>query len=187
MFNLVCLILTIIYLIHLFISKPSSSVKIQISDFQKMRNLKHKVCSVCGSKRNVQVHHILPVQNGGSNNYDNLKCLCEECHELEHGYTFNYNNADIVKRKSSSKTEIINEAIKNNELLWIKYMSPKYQDNPKSITTRIIKPIELYKKTYKTSNGVEGYRVTLKAFCTLRNEERNFQIRRITKINIHEE
>ena len=42
----------------------------------------HQNCSCvkCGSTKNLQIDHILPLANGGTNDEDNLQALCKECH-----------------------------------------------------------------------------------------------------------
>jgi len=37
-------------------------------------------CQFCNSKNNLEVHHILPVRDGGTNNIGNLITLCRVCH-----------------------------------------------------------------------------------------------------------
>ena len=37
-------------------------------------------CELCGSKRSLEVHHIIPVSCGGDNSRDNLLCVCRRCH-----------------------------------------------------------------------------------------------------------
>jgi hypothetical protein len=41
-------------------------------------------CVNCGSIKNLQAHHIIPVSEGGSDDLENGKALCEECHANEH-------------------------------------------------------------------------------------------------------
>ena len=45
----------------------------------------HK-CESCGYPGYIELHHVLEVGNGGTNNDDNLKMLCEKCHADAHGY-----------------------------------------------------------------------------------------------------
>lgn len=37
-------------------------------------------CELCGSKRNLEVHHIIPIICGGDNESDNLIAICGNCH-----------------------------------------------------------------------------------------------------------
>lgn len=41
-------------------------------------------CESCGSTDKLAIHHIIPVSEGGSNDDDNLKVLCSNCHDLVH-------------------------------------------------------------------------------------------------------
>ncbi|MDP9316397.1 MAG: group II intron reverse transcriptase/maturase [Chloroflexota bacterium] len=43
-------------------------------------------CADCGSRANLDVHHILPRRNGGKDTLDNLITLCERCHVAGGGY-----------------------------------------------------------------------------------------------------
>lgn len=47
---------------------------------------KPRVCATCGSRRNTELHHIVPVACGGNNDYYNLVYLCHECHQKQHRY-----------------------------------------------------------------------------------------------------
>jgi len=48
----------------------------------KARDL--NVCQICGSKKNVEGHHILDFQFGGAPVVDNIIALCRECHKKVH-------------------------------------------------------------------------------------------------------
>lgn len=41
-------------------------------------------CTECSSKENLEVHHILRIIDGGTNNPANLLTLCEHCHNRRH-------------------------------------------------------------------------------------------------------
>ena len=47
-----------------------------------MRQLLDEVeqCELCGSKRNLEAHHIIPVSVGGPDESDNLIVVCGSCH-----------------------------------------------------------------------------------------------------------
>lgn len=47
--------------------------------------LKNKDCSLCGwNKSTLDIHHILPKCEGGSDDYNNLILICPNCHRLCH-------------------------------------------------------------------------------------------------------
>ena len=37
-------------------------------------------CELCGSKRGLEAHHIIPVVCGGDDSDENLICICQCCH-----------------------------------------------------------------------------------------------------------
>lgn len=43
-----------------------------------------KVCSTCGSAADIELHHIIPLAAGGTNDYFNLIYLCHSCHMALH-------------------------------------------------------------------------------------------------------
>jgi DNA mismatch repair protein MutS len=49
-------------------------------------NIQRKACEVCGEPvvKELEVHHILPRAEGGSNELRNLVVLCERCHDKHH-------------------------------------------------------------------------------------------------------
>ena len=40
-------------------------------------------CQRCGSRVNLECHHIIPLGMGGTNHPNNLITLCHRCHEME--------------------------------------------------------------------------------------------------------
>ena len=42
-------------------------------------------CALCDSTRGLQVHHVMPRSQGGSNSPHNLITLCWRCHAVAHG------------------------------------------------------------------------------------------------------
>lgn len=47
------------------------------------RNL-GEVCYNCGSSEGTELHHIVPLKLGGTNNYSNIAVLCPACHKAAH-------------------------------------------------------------------------------------------------------
>lgn len=45
---------------------------------------KPKVCATCGTTKNIELHHIIPLEAGGTNDYFNLVYLCHTCHMKLH-------------------------------------------------------------------------------------------------------
>lgn len=41
---------------------------------------KPDVCATCGSKADIEQHHIIPIAAGGTDDYFNLISLCHDCH-----------------------------------------------------------------------------------------------------------
>ena len=47
-------------------------------------NEKGNSCGNCGTTENLEIHHIVSLENGGSNNVGNLALLCYVCHDKAH-------------------------------------------------------------------------------------------------------
>jgi 5-methylcytosine-specific restriction endonuclease McrA len=45
-------------------------------------------CALCDSPRGLQVHHVMPRSEGGTNDPMNLITLCWRCHAVAHGTYF---------------------------------------------------------------------------------------------------
>ncbi len=45
---------------------------------------KPRFCAICGTKENLRLHHIVPVDHGGTNSPYNLIYLCHDCHSVLH-------------------------------------------------------------------------------------------------------
>ena len=43
----------------------------------------YPVCEQCGTDVDAEVHHIIPLKQGGTNHFDNLMTLCKRCHSRE--------------------------------------------------------------------------------------------------------
>jgi len=53
----------------------------------KMKHLRrHPLCNRCGSHKELEVHHIIPIEEGGARlDMKNLETLCKPCHDKHHG------------------------------------------------------------------------------------------------------
>lgn len=125
-------------------------------------------CESCGEDSlPLHVHHIQELSAGGSNAPDNLQCLCENCHDELHNGLLS-KNIDIQRGKNRTK---IDDAINNG-----KNIEFTYKDTKGNYTRRTAKPL----RYMRTPHGAPAVR----AFCYLRNEERTFVIRKMSKMKI---
>lgn len=42
----------------------------------------HERCELCGSSRSLEAHHIIPLALGGTDEKENILCVCKKCHAL---------------------------------------------------------------------------------------------------------
>lgn len=42
-------------------------------------------CQICGDSTSLSVHHIIPLSSGGDSSFENLRVLCQVCHQKAHG------------------------------------------------------------------------------------------------------
>lgn len=132
-----------------------------------LENADHE-CESCGEDgKPLHVHHIKELSAGGSNRLDNLICLCEDCHNEVHNGLL-AKGIDIRKGKNRTK---IDDAINRDRNIEF-----TYKDTKGNYTRRTAKPL----RYVKTPHGAAAVR----AFCYLRNEERTFVIRKMSKMKV---
>tara|TARA_A100001515_G_scaffold135117_1_gene125802 strand:- start:337 stop:735 length:399 start_codon:yes stop_codon:yes gene_type:complete len=57
-------------------------------------------CAFCGTKENLQIHHIIPISLGGTDDKTNLLTACSKCHEKIHLVRPGaFKNSDTIKKK----------------------------------------------------------------------------------------
>lgn len=62
------------------------------------KDLLGRKCCNCGSEKDLQYHHIVPLTFGGNNILSNICCLCYNCHSKIHfGETKNINHSEATK------------------------------------------------------------------------------------------
>lgn len=66
-------------------------------------NLYDNQCQNCGSTKNLQIHHIVPIGNGGNETLGNLTVLCLDCHKKVHKA---FNNHSGVGKSNGRKSNI---------------------------------------------------------------------------------
>lgn len=63
-------------------------------------------CGNCGSKENVEYHHIVPLRLGGTNKLTNIVPLCTRCHDIVHGCKY-VRNSSIIRGKAGGRPKRI--------------------------------------------------------------------------------
>lgn len=55
-------------------------------------------CEVCSMSNEhiLEIHHVLPLSEGGGNNWDNLSILCPSCHRSVHHLTQTNNPSEVL-------------------------------------------------------------------------------------------
>jgi len=92
--------------------KPMNKEKrqnIAAKNIQKTRErFNPQMCCECGSFLDVDMHHMLPVDLGGTDDIENLMPLCEECHHRKTLYYVKHKK-EIIKRFVELNTDAITE------------------------------------------------------------------------------
>lgn len=92
-------------------------------------------CCICGSSDKLEIDHIVEVSKGGSNNKDNLRLMCLECHKKRHQnidyHSLSYINSNInlnskVEGKPSKDPSLI-----KNQPFSLSGEIKKLEDNPR--------------------------------------------------------
>ena len=161
-----------------------------------------RYCSMCGSEQNVQVHHKIPIRDGGTNELENLIPLCRDCHQEIHHFVF-CENPKIISSKYGQYTQKKNKfkkgflilyAIKHNYRLKIKYKTHKFQAGIEE-NIRIIQPKKIRYGYEMTDNEFimnAQYRkefelIFVIAFCEMRQAKRIFRLDRMEILEVVKE
>ena len=71
------------------------------------------VCYNCGSTECTELHHVVPLKLGGTNNISNIVVLCSRCHKAAHygRHIRDYQNKKVTGRPHNVSKEVLNSAI----------------------------------------------------------------------------
>lgn len=147
-------------------------------------------CSICGKTNNLQMHHKIPIKDGGTNDLFNLIPLCKDCHEKIHKFKIGNDNSDIPRNYgfNSKKRNVWIEAINKNIKIKIRYSANKCYKNGE-VTERIIIPQKIMlgcevDNEYVKNSSYDKNKIFVKAFCLLREDYRIFRLDRIKILEI---
>jgi len=62
-------------------NRKNQKIRTEQTRLRKVMITPDSCCGKCGSKDNLEIHHMLPVILGGDNIDDNLLILCRDCHQ----------------------------------------------------------------------------------------------------------
>lgn len=88
---------------------------------KKCKELANNMCEICCAKdTKLDVHHVIPVEEGGTDDQDNLICLCRHCHKVIHTgnrYCNNMLRDYLYDRKRLREAEKRTEEILKNKIV----------------------------------------------------------------------
>lgn len=88
---------------------------------KKCKELADNMCELCYAKdTKLDVHHVIPVEEGGTDDQDNLVCLCRHCHKVIHTgnrYSNDMLNEYLYDRKRLREAEKRTEEILKNKIV----------------------------------------------------------------------
>lgn len=100
------------------LSTVTSLIKLSRRTVTKMLNRANKGCSICGwNESNCDIHHIIDVALGGSDDMSNLILVCPNHHRMIHTYK---NGLDVTYLKTLSLDKTFSD--------WADYYNPKKID-----------------------------------------------------------
>lgn len=103
--------------------KKALRENIKINREKILKEFDYKCC-VCGLKIKelLEIHHMVPLKNGGSNELYNLKTLCPTCHKMLHIAFENNNWEDLIPEFLQHRTnkEVVAIARLSNEMFKLK-------------------------------------------------------------------
>lgn len=121
-------------------------------------------CQICGlSGVALDVHHIVPLAKGGTNEFGNLKAICHDCHQAQHA------NHDLTRNFDSTPQQI--KKVVYDALSQKRELNILYEDKYHNITQRRVRPKRIINRYGKQ---------VLIAYCYLRQEDnREFRLERM--------
>lgn len=142
---------------------------------------RHK-CEACGSSFSLEVHHKVPVSEGGTDDLDNLQVLCRKCHQKRHQFRVQFDRTRELTleeimgfhgRKApghmSAKMKTIHEAIATGSDLRFRYKKANGE-----VSSRHVRPLEVYINQYNHR--------CVKTYDYQRRAERHFRTSRMTNV-----
>jgi len=154
-------------------------------------------CRECGSKENIDVHHIIiPRAMGGSDELENLEILCRQCHSNIHGHEIQFKGKSLDEcLVVSNKMLILNDALLDKKIVEFDYVG---SDGKKS--HRVVQPakcefkkpgeLEFVRAKYSQDKidefNKQQPRQYFRGFCYTSRANKMFRVSRMSNIKIKE-
>lgn len=134
-----------------------------------------KACMACGSRSQLQVHHTTPLARGGTNRIENLKLLCEKCHQASHGGKTFSKFGFSEPLPFAQRVQVIEGAISEGSDIEFLYRKPTDSASSK----RRVTPLEIVEMEHERN---EGRTLCLQGYCHKRKANRVFALKRMTGV-----
>lgn len=134
--------------------------------------IKSKKCHICGDTEFLEIHHLIALKNGGTNDINNLLVLCQKCHKLVHNKihknTSKNGRPKVIEFEDAEKhlKRYFNLEIGKQECIKLLGINPK----SKTVWERLTKEykekynINRFKNTIDVKNSKTKYLQSLKKF-----------------------
>lgn len=83
----------------------------EYNEARKMTKDRPRICVNCGSAEDIEMHHVVPLSEGGNNVDSNIVMLCRECHYKAHGARIGRYRGERTGRPRVSKPDGAEEFI----------------------------------------------------------------------------
>lgn len=137
------------------------------------------ICSSCDEEQHLYLIHEIPLNEGGTNELQNLELICRACHESMYGKGDIFGSFTLGAGQSEF-TEYFKEiqyAIDNNHRIQFGYKKP----NAKSSMSRVVVP----ERFLNIPNSREsGETLCVEGFCELRQDIRVFALERMQGLDV---
>lgn len=87
-------------------------------------------CVCCGREEDLVIHHVIPHNQGGENELENLAVLCEECHYYAHG------GGQSIEEGRYSAANWDSVEYSDQEEFWNNWVDREFEDRPPKSHTR---------------------------------------------------
>lgn len=116
------------------------------------RQLANYTCQICGGE-GIDAHHLIPVEQGGSDEQDNLICVCRSCHQKIHHNTLVFEDGEWkylpLPSRYKRKEDFIERRDYRREIAELKKYFHDF-DHPEHIDLEMVHTLNALQRDFKT-------------------------------------